>query len=150
MRVTLDTGILVRMNVKARGSAKRLLETLLNGPHDLVLSEFLLNETARVLGYPRLQKIYQLTPQDIAEHVELLRRRAELVSAVVYEPVVLSDPNDDPVVYTAVAGRVDVLCAKDRDFYEQTVVSFCRGRGIEILDDVALLRLLESKPPPAP
>lgn len=52
MRVTPDTGILVRMNVKASGPARRLLEIILAGPHELVLSEFLLEETARVLGYP--------------------------------------------------------------------------------------------------
>ncbi len=95
MRITVDTGILVRMNVKATGPARRLLESVLNGPHELVLSEFLLNETARVLGYPRLQKLYKLTAQDIAEHVELFRARADLVSAVVYEPILLADPNGD-------------------------------------------------------
>lgn len=150
MRITVDTGTLVRMNVKATGPARRLLESILQGPHELVLSEFLLNETARVLGYPRLQKLYKLTAQDIAEHVELLRTRADLVSAVVFEPIVLTDPNDDPVVYTAVVGRADVLCARDRDFYGDTVVSFCRERGIEIMDDVALLERLKTSPPMTP
>ena len=147
MRITLDSGILVRMNVKATGPARRLLETILEGPHELILSEFLLTETARVLGYPRLQKLYRLSPQDITEHVELLRARADLVSAVVYKPIVLTDPNDDPVVYTAVVGRADVLCARDQDFYGEAVVSFCRERGIEIMDDLALLRRLETSEP---
>jgi len=142
MRVTPDTGILVRMNVQATGPARRLLETILAGPHELVLSEFLLDETARVLRYPRIQKLYKLTEQDIAEHVQLLRSRADLVSPVVYKPVVLADPNDDPVVYTAVAGRADVLCALDRDFYAANVISFCDERGIAIMNDAELLRKL--------
>lgn len=91
------------MNAKASGPARRLLELILSGPHELVLSEFILAETARVLAYPRLQRLFQLTPADIAEHVALLRARADLVSAVVFKPVVLTDPDDDPVVYTAVA-----------------------------------------------
>ncbi len=49
MRITPDTGILVRMNAQAAGPARRLLETILKGPHELVLSDFLLKETARVL-----------------------------------------------------------------------------------------------------
>ena len=142
MRITPDTGILVRMNVKATGPAKRLLDAILNGPHDLVLSEFLLNETARVLEYPRMQRIYKLSARDIAEHVELLRARADLVSPAVYKPIVLSDPSDDPVVYTAVVGGADVLCTLDRDFYAAEVVSFCRDHGIEIMNDVDLLRTL--------
>ena len=56
MRITPDTGILVRTSTKATGPARRLLETILTGPHELVLSEFLLQETARVLQYPRIKK----------------------------------------------------------------------------------------------
>ena len=77
MRITLDTGILVRTNVRATGPARRLLGLILKGPHELVLSEFLLTETARALAYPRLQKLFKLTLEDIAEHVELLRARSD-------------------------------------------------------------------------
>jgi putative PIN family toxin of toxin-antitoxin system len=130
MRVTPDTGILVRMNVRASGPARRLLDVILGGPHELVLSDFLLNETARVLRYPRLQKLYKLADHEIAAHIDLLRARADVVSPIMEQPIVLADPNDDPVIYTAVAGRADVLCAVDRDFYATDVVSFCGERGI--------------------
>jgi putative PIN family toxin of toxin-antitoxin system len=139
MRVTPDTGILVRMNAKATGSARRLLEIILCGPHELVLSEFLLDETARVLAYPRMQKLYQLTTAEIEDHTQALRASADIVTPVVYRPVVLTDPNDDPVIYTAVAGRADVLCALDRDFYSPEVVSFCHEHAITIMTDAELL-----------
>ena len=142
MRVTPDTGILVRMNVRATGPARRLLDLILAGPHELVLSEFLLKETARVLRYPRLQDLYKLTDKDISEHIELLRARSDLVDPIVHTPVVIADPNDDPVIYTAVSGRADVLCAMDRDFYTPQVVSFCRECGIEVMNDVELLQKL--------
>jgi putative PIN family toxin of toxin-antitoxin system len=146
MRITPDTGILVRMNAKATGPARSLLDIVLSGPHELVLSEFLLKETACVLRYPRMQALYELSESDISEHVELLRQRADLVFPLVHEAVVLADPNDDPVVYTAVAGRADVLCAMDRDFYGQGVIAFCRDRGIEIMNDVELLKKLRATP----
>ena len=142
MRVTPDTGILVRMNVRATGPARRLLDVILDGPHELVLSEFLLKETARVLRYPRMQAVYKLTENDISEHIGVLRARSDLVDPVVHAPVVLADPNDDPVVYTAVAGGADVLCTMDRDFYSPQVISFCRDSGIEIMNDVELLQRL--------
>jgi len=82
MRVTPDTGILVRMNVCASGPARRLLDVILAGPHELVLSDFLLNETARVLRYPRLQKLYKLADDEIAAHIDLLRARADVVSPI--------------------------------------------------------------------
>jgi putative PIN family toxin of toxin-antitoxin system len=140
MRITPDTGILVRMNMKAAGSARRLLTKILDGPHELVLSDFILEETARVLLYPRLQNLFSLTPEDIAEHVEFLRARADLVVPVVHAPIVSTDPDDDPVLYTAVSGRADVLCTLDRDFYTPAVIVFCHDRGIEVMNDVDLLR----------
>ena len=144
MRITPDTGILVRMNTKATGPARRLLHLILDGPHELVVSDFLLEETARVLRYPRMQALYHLSDMEIAEHVELIRQRADLVFPVVHEPIVLTDPDDDPVIYTAVAGGADVLCTMDRDFYAPAVVEFCREMGIEIMDDVGLLQRLRS------
>jgi len=133
---------LVRMNVKSAGPARRLLNVIFDGPHELVLSEFLLEETARVLRYPRLQDIYRLTNHDIAEHIELLRARSDLVNPVVLLPIVLTDPNDDPVLYTAVTGQAGVLCTMDRDFYTPHVISFCQENGIEVMNDVELLEKL--------
>jgi putative PIN family toxin of toxin-antitoxin system len=132
------------MNVRASGPARHLLDVILAGPHELVLSDFLLNETARVLRYPRLQKLYKLADDEIAAHIDLLRARADIVSPIMEQPVVLTDPDDDPVVHTAIAGRADVLCAVDRDFYAANVISFCRERGIEIMDDVRLLQALSA------
>lgn len=143
MRVTPDTGILVRMNAKATGPARRLLDILLDGPHEIVLSEFLLTELARVLRYPRMQNLYNLNEADISEHIELLRARSDLVDPVVLTPVVLADPNDDPVIYTAIVGRADVLCAMDRDFYTPQVLRFCRENGLDVMNDVELLRKIQ-------
>ncbi len=55
MRIVLDTAILVRANAKASGPARRLLEQIALGQHELILSPFLLEETERVLNYPRIQ-----------------------------------------------------------------------------------------------
>lgn len=72
----------------------------------------------------------------------MLRARSDLVSPTVHHPVVLSDSSDDPVIYTAVNGRADILCTLDRDFYAPKVKAFCKQRGIEIMNDVQLLQTL--------
>ena len=65
---------------------------------------------------------------------------------MIQQEVVLADPNDDPVVFTAIDGRADLLCAMDRVFYAPNVISFCQARGIEILNDVQLLHRLTFQP----
>ena len=142
MRITVDTGILVRSTFKAKGPARELLLQIQQRGHTLVLSPFLLEQTRRVLRYERMQALYQLTEQDIENYIQFLQESAELVTPVVRHLVVLRDPTDDPVLYTAVDGRVDVLCAMDRDFYAPEVLAFCQQRGIEIMNDVDLLQRL--------
>ena len=142
MRVVLDTTILVRANAKATGPARLLLERIAAGRHQLVVSPFLLEETERVLSYPRIQALYRLSPSEIREHIDLLEAVAEIVDPVVSEPVVLRDSKDDPVVYAAVVARADVICTRDHDFYDNAVLEFCRMRNIRVMTDVDLLAIL--------
>jgi putative PIN family toxin of toxin-antitoxin system len=143
MRIVLDTNVLVRANIKVQGPARDLLLKIAYGDHVIITSPFLLREVERALAYPRLQKLWGLTLQDIQEHVQFLVKISELVHPIIEAPVVLKDPNDDPVVYTAIHGKADVLCTLDRDFYEPEVVTFCLERGVSILDDVELLQKLK-------
>ena len=139
MRIVLDTNILVRANVKAQGPAREVLLKIAYGEHVLITSPFLLREVERALAYPRLRRLWRLSLQDISEHVQFLVKTSELVEPVIGAPVVLADPNDDPVVYAAVSGEADVLCTLDRDLFEAGVLTFCRDRGISVLRDVELL-----------
>ena len=56
--------------------------------------------------------------------------------------VVPADPDDDPIVHTAVVGRADTLCTRNRHFYHPAVLQYCRDRGVFIANDADLLKLL--------
>jgi predicted nucleic acid-binding protein len=75
--------------------------------------------------------------------VQFLVKISEVVHPSVEKPIVLKDRDDDPVVYTAIDGKADVLCTLDRDLYEPEVVAFCQKRGVSILNDVELLEKLK-------
>ena len=105
MKIVLDTNILVRANIKAQGPAREILGRITSGDHILVISPFLLREVERALSYPRLQKLWRLSPNDIQEHVQFLEKVSEVVEPATGDPVVLHDLCDDPVIYTAVAGK---------------------------------------------
>ena len=145
MRIVLDTNILVRANAKAGGPARELLQIIVGSPdHVLLLSPFLLQELERVFSYERVRISSRLTDEEIAEYLSYLR--AKDVSEVVFPGpaprVVPSDPDDDPVVHTAVIGRADALCTLNRDLYNSAVLDYCRERGVLIASDVDMLRLL--------
>jgi len=145
MRITLDTEIIIRTNIKATGPAKELLETIQQYGAVLVLSPFLIREVERVLRYPRIQALYKLSDADIRQHLEYLQSFAEIVTPAEGPPVVLKDPDDDPVIYTALAGAADVICTVDGHFYEPGVIAFCNRYGIRIMNDVELLYILRQE-----
>ncbi len=143
MVVTLDTGILVRATARSNGPARRLVDGLAaNSAHVLALSPFILGEVGKALSYPHLQEILRITPDEVHEHVAYLRRIARIIVPQIGIPVILNDPDDDPILYTAVGAGADVLCTKDRAFYAPNVARFCLGHGLEVMEDVALLSRL--------
>lgn len=118
MRIAVDTAILIRANGKATGPAKDLLQAVPDSGSRLVLSPYVLGELDRVLRYPRIQALYRLTDDEIWRYLRLLESIADIVDPAEGPPIVLKDPNDDPVVYTALAGQADILCTVDKHFYE--------------------------------
>lgn len=144
MRVVLDTNILVRANptVSPQGLARDLLLTVLAGPHVLVLSSAILDEVQRVLNYPHVQARWALPAGVIAEYGFLLQVGGALVELPKSFPAVVSDPDDDLVLQTAIAGRADVLCSRDGAFRSENVEQVCAAHGIRMVDDIRLLQEL--------
>jgi putative PIN family toxin of toxin-antitoxin system len=147
MRIVLDTNILVRANAKARGPARELLLLIVDSPeHTLLLSPFLLEELERVFSYDRVRLLSKLTDEDVAEYLSYLRSKdiAEFVFPGPAPRVVSADPDDDPVVHTAVVGRADALCTLNRHFFNCGVGDYCRERGVVIVNDLDLLDILRT------
>ena len=92
------------------------------------------------MAYPRVK--FKITGEQIQAHVHWLRNLCEVVEPAVGPPVVLKDPKDDPVVYTAIAGHADVICTIDRHFYTSNVLEFLGRHGIRVRTNVDLLREL--------
>lgn len=138
MRITLDTGILVRVYLSPSGPAFRLTQAISTLHHVLVVSQYILDEVEAVRSYPRIRRRTVIGGQ----HIAAALRQAEMVIPVRGRPVILADPKDDPVLYTAVAGKADVLCTLDRHFHAPDVVAFCTEHGIRVMSDVELLREL--------
>ncbi len=149
MRFTLDSNILVRAVASPQGPALRLLDIIL-GAHTLVLSRFILDEVERVLLYPRLQARYQITAGEVARFTGNLADVADIVEPVIVRPLVLSDPADDFVLYTAADGKAAVLCTRNIRYFDVAEVkTFCAARGIRVMTDLDVLQDLAEHGPAA-
>jgi putative PIN family toxin of toxin-antitoxin system len=145
MRVLLDTNVLVRATSRANGPARELFLQLLDPPHVIIASNFLLDELRRVMNYSRVQRVHGLTPQEVDEFVRDFEALAQVIDVPIQLPFqVRHDPDDDPIVSAAVYGRVDVLCTLDRHLRRPDVITYCAPFNVRILTDVELLAELRA------
>lgn len=139
MRVVLDTNILARIPASPHGPAGELFDCL-RSEHLLISSSELLAELVRVLGYERLRKIHGLDDAAIEEFVEHVEAGSLLVALPDPLPrVVPDDADDDAVIATAIAGKGDVICTRNRHLFHPDVLACCRLHEIRVLSDVELL-----------
>lgn len=141
MRVVLDTNILARSAYSSTGPAAEWLERIRESDHVLIISSFILSELDRVLRYPRLARFHGLSDDEIARYVTDIEAASLVLESVehIAETVVARDPDDDPIVATAVAGQAEVICTLDRHLHAADVRAWCAGHDIRILTDVELL-----------
>jgi putative PIN family toxin of toxin-antitoxin system len=120
---------------------------LIEGGHTLLLSNEIIDETVKVLRYPRLQKRFAMTDEELYDYAQFLRQVSQTVILSQPYHAPLRDPNDLDILQTAERGVADVLCTNDKDFHDSTMLGYCAARGIEVCDeDTLLARLVEAQP----
>lgn len=86
-----------------------------------------------MLNYRPIQALWPLGGDEIQRYLQLLDHIAELVHPRSVMRIILKDPNDDPIIETAILGRADVLHTLDQDFYVPTVLEFGQAKSIRVL-----------------
>jgi uncharacterized protein len=146
MRIVCDTNVLVRCVLSPQGAAAELLKTLISG-HILITSPPLLAETLEVLRRPAIGKLHGLDDQALRRFISRLVRCSVVVPlpANVTE-VVPRDSDDNVIVATAVLGKAEVLCTRDKHLLAAEPVLYCQSHGIRVLSDLELLAELRKLP----
>ena len=125
MRIVLDANVLVRAAAIQDSPALMLLK-LIRDRSDLALliSSFLLNEVCEVLERPYFKDVRGVRGEQAEAFADALAGMATVLSPPLIQGVVTSDVDDDPIVSLAVAGKADVLCTWDKNFYRPDVLRF--------------------------
>ena len=108
MKVLLDTNVLIAAFI-AHGTCHELLESVARN-HELVSSKYILGELEDRLRYK-----FKCTKKDARDTVGLISERAEVVTPVEVETASPIDPDDLPVLGSAVAGSCDCLVTGDKE-----------------------------------
>jgi uncharacterized protein len=114
VRVVLDTNIWVRGFLRAESYPGRVVDAWRARHFSLVTSEPLLDELADVLSRPKVRRKTGLTTAQATQFVTELRTVSDLVTI----PGTLRlcrDPDDDPLIETAILGQAAVIVSQDED-----------------------------------
>ncbi|MDE0029214.1 MAG: putative toxin-antitoxin system toxin component, PIN family [Deltaproteobacteria bacterium] len=111
MRIVLDTNILISALITKGTPPDLLYQAWLRGEIELVTSLAQLSEMAQVLARPRLRRF--VDADEAAAIVENIGARAVVQREL---PVVdlSADPDDNPILATAIDGKADLLVTGDK------------------------------------
>jgi putative PIN family toxin of toxin-antitoxin system len=109
MRITLDTNVLISSLIAAGGSADQVVQFVRDGDVEMVLSQFILDELARVLT-----EKFELPPKSVQTAVQRFQRFATIVEPVLTIDIIKEKENDNRILECAVAGKVDYLVTGDK------------------------------------
>lgn len=116
MNAVFDPNVVVSAAISPTGTPAELIRRWRAGQVELVLSELLLDELARVLRYPKLRPY--IDADDAKELIAALRAEAIVEEQPRDPPSVHSrDPGDDYLIALAVASG-SALVSGDRDLLE--------------------------------
>jgi len=145
-RIVLDSNLIARALISPNGLAAEILFRVLTEDHLLCSSNFMLAELDRILRYPRLRKVHGLTDERIPEFVASIQVSSFVVDIdITSVRRITRDINDDPIIETAIQAKAAILCSNDKDVLDNTVVDFCMPYGIQVLNDVSLIKLLSGR-----
>jgi len=111
MKIVLDTNVLVAAFI-SHGTCNELLEHCALW-HVIVLSNFILDELRAVLS-----EKFSFNAAECREVLALLRSRCIFVQPAQLRTPACSDPDDDPIIGTAIAGNCDCLVTGDKALQE--------------------------------
>jgi len=145
-RIVLDSNLIARALISPNGLAAEILFRVLTEDHLPCSSNFMLAELDRILRYPRLRKVHGLTDERIPEFVASIQVSSFVVDIdITSVRRITRDINDDPIIETAIQAKAAILCSNDKDVLGNTVVDFCMPYGIQVLNDVSLIKLLSGR-----
>ena len=113
MRVVLDTNVLLSGFIVPDSGPGRIIRAWREARLDLVVSEMMLDEIRRVLGYPKIRKRLKWDPDEIERFILLLRFKCIVIEPPSMTFDRLRDLADAAVLATLIHSEAEALITGD-------------------------------------
>ncbi len=138
MRIVLDTGILVSALITKDTPPDMLYRGWRKGLFDLITSDAQLEEIERVLSYKKLERFIK---RDEAQFLLEGLYRLALIQDDIPSVDLPRDPDDNKIITTAIAGKVDYLVSGDK----ADLLSLETAQGIPVISARQMVEILEKE-----
>ena len=136
MKAVLDTGVFISALIASESLPYRAVDLWTSKRFDLVTSEYQIEELREVSRYPRVSRL--VVPHEVGAIINRLRKQATVLRnlpTVDYSP----DPKDNPILATAIAGKVQYIVSGDK----KDMLDLERVEGIPVVTVRAFVSLFE-------
>ncbi len=121
MRIVLDTNVMVSAILSPRSTSAQIMRLVLDGVVNLIISHDILDETLRVIRYPKLVNLMKKNSVALKE-VEYVIDRLSAIAVVtpgkLTLDVIQDDPSDNKILACAVEGEADFIISGDHHLFE--------------------------------
>lgn len=143
--IVIDTSVWVSALLNPQGHPARLIDLWIEDRFDVVTSAALLDELARVLSRPRLQRIRPFSEAEAQFYLIMIQSNARMVPTTGHLKV-CRDPTDNELLEAALAGKAEYLVSRDADLIRDLeLIRLFSRRGVKIVTVRQLLRRMARK-----
>jgi len=140
LRAVIDTNLFVS-GLFARDSLSAQLQDLwINQEFELVTSIEIIKEISRVLSYPRIQKRFKPTEENIRRFFRLIFRKAVISKDIYQTGKIVDDSTDNKFLACALEKKADFIVS--RDPHLRNLKHF---HGIQIIDATTFIEKVKSQ-----
>jgi putative PIN family toxin of toxin-antitoxin system len=139
IRAVLDANVLVSAILSPTGVPAQVLTAWREEQFQLVISDAILEEVARVFQYPKITKYHRWSTAQLRAFLDDLRQLAILTPGTLTLAVIHENPPDDRYLECAVEGEAAYLVSGDHH-----LLNLGAYQGIQILTPRAFLEALRT------
>jgi putative PIN family toxin of toxin-antitoxin system len=139
IRAVLDANVFVSAVLSPAGVPAQVLTAWREERFQLVISEAILEEIARVFRYPKIVKYHRWPEATLQAFIEDLRHLAIVIPGALALAVIHDNPPDDRYLECAVEGEPAYIVSGDRH-----LLNLGEYQGIKILTPQAFLKALRA------
>jgi len=140
LRAVIDTNLFISELFAKDSLSAQLQDLWINQDFELVTSVEIIKEISRVLSYPRIQKRFKPTEDNIRRFFRLIFRKAIISEDIYHTDKIADDPTDNKFLACALEKKADYIVSRDPHLR-----NLKHYHGIQIIDATTFIEKVKDK-----